>query len=138
MNYTEGLDAEEQYPSEAAALVERGFGALKMRLGGLPMARGLAAAAAVRDAVGPGVLLMVDGNGAYSLSEAIQVGRGLEALNLYSFDEPLPQPNYTAYEILTDKLDIAVAAGEALGSRGAFKAVLMHHSISIVPPDGSL
>lgn len=83
MNYTEGLDAEEQYPSEAAALVERGFGALKMRLGGLPMARGLAAAAAVRDAVGPGVLLMVDGNGAYSLSEAIQVGRGLEALDLY-------------------------------------------------------
>jgi len=138
MNYTAGLDAEEQYPAEAVALVARGFGALKMRLGGLPVARDLAAATAVRDAVGPSVLLMADGNGAYSLSKAIQVGRGLEALDFYWFEEPLPQPDYAAYEILTDKLDIAIAAGEALGSRGAFKAVLMRHAMDIVQPDVSL
>jgi len=138
MNYTEGVAAEEQYPAEAADLVARGFRALKMRLGGQPMARDLAAAAAVREVVGPDVLLMADGNGAYSLSKAIQVGRALEALDFYWFEEPLPQPDYAAYEILTDKLDIAIAAGEALGSRGAFKEVLTRHAMDIIQPDVSL
>jgi len=138
MNYTEGVDPEEQYPEEAAGLVARGFRALKMRLGGLPIPHDLAAATAVREAVGPDVLLMADGNGAYSLSKAIQVGRGLEALDFYWFEEPLPQPDYAAYEILTDKLDIAIAAGEALGSRGAFKEVLTRHAMDIIQPDVSL
>ncbi len=84
------------------------------------------------------MLLMADGNGAYSLAKAIQMGRGLETFDFYWFEEPLPQPDYAGYEILTDKLDIAIAAGEALGSRGAFKAVLMRHAMDIVQPDVSL
>ena len=35
MNYTEGVRPEDQYPTEAAALVKRGFQALKMRTGRL-------------------------------------------------------------------------------------------------------
>src|SRR5690606_29936431 len=61
MNYQEGLDPEEHYPIEAAACVERGFRGLKMRLGGLAMARDIAAATAVRECVGPEVRLMADG-----------------------------------------------------------------------------
>ncbi|MBX3015666.1 MAG: mandelate racemase/muconate lactonizing enzyme family protein [Caldilineaceae bacterium] len=138
MNYTEGVAAEEQYPAEAAALVERGFRALKMRVGGQPLPRDVAAATAVREAVGPDILLMADGNGAYSLAKAIKMGRALEELDFYWFEEPLPQPDYAAYEILADKLDIAIAAGEALGSRGAFKEVLSRHAMDIIQPDVSL
>lgn len=138
MNYTAGVAAAAQYPAEAAALVERGFRALKMRVGGEPLPGDIAAATGVRDAVGPDVLLMADGNGAYSLSKAIQMGRALEALAFYWFEEPLPQPDYAGYEILTDKLDIAIAAGEALGTRGAFKEVLTRHAMDIIQPDVSL
>ncbi len=138
MNYTANVEAVDQYPAEAAALVAQGFRALKMRLGGQPFARDLAAATAVREAVGTDILLMADGNGAYSLGTAIQMGRELEKLAFYWFEEPLPQPNYAGYEILTDKLDIAIAAGEALGSRGAFKEVLSRRAMDIVQPDVSL
>ncbi len=138
MNYTEGQEPEEQYPAEALRLVAQGFRALKMRVGGLPLARDIAAATAVREAVGPEILLMADGNGAYSLTTAIQMGRALEALNFYWFEEPLPQPDYAGYEVLTDKLDIAIAAGEALGSRGAFKEVVTRRAMDIVQPDVSL
>lgn len=138
MNYTDGLDPQAQYPAEAELLVEQGFRALKMRIGGLPMERDLAAAVAVRNAVGPDVLLMADGNGAYSLPSAIRMGRRLEGLNFYWFEEPLPQPDYAGYEVLTDKLDIAIAAGEALGSRGAFKEVITRRAMDIVQPDVSL
>ena len=132
MNYTEGSDPEQQYPQEAAALVDRGFCALKMRIGGQQPRRDLAALTAVRRVVGSDIKLMTDANGAYTLSTAIDVGRELERLNFYWFEEPLPQADYPGYEVLTEKLDIAIAAGEALPSRGAFKAVIVRRAMDIV------
>ncbi len=138
MNYTQGLDPLQQYPQEAQAMVARGFRALKMRIGGQALNRDLATVAAVREAVGPEIKLMADGNGAYTLSAALKMGRELERLGLHWFEEPLPQPNYAGYEALTDKLDIAIAAGEALDSRGAFKEVIARRAMDIVQPDVSL
>jgi D-galactarolactone cycloisomerase len=139
MNYTEGLDPEEQYPREALEQVEHGFRALKMRIGGLPLTRDLNAAAHVRDAVGPDIRLLADGNGAYTLSTAIQAGHELERLGFYWFEEPLPQANhYAAYEVLTDKLDIALAGGEALDSRGEAKELIVRRAFHIIQPDVSL
>ncbi len=93
MNYTEGLEPEQQYPEEARAAVASGHRALKMRIGGLPARRDLAAVARVRDAVGPDIRLLADGNGAYTLKAAIHVGRELDRLGLYWFEEPLPKAN---------------------------------------------
>ncbi len=139
MNYSEGVDPLEQYPAEAARLVqERGLRALKMRLGGQPLRRDIAVAQAVRAAVGPDIKLMADGNGAYTLGTAIQMGRALEELEFYWFEEPLPQPGYVGYETLTAALDINIAAGELLGTREAAREVLQRRAMDIVQPDISL
>lgn len=139
MNYTEGVDPLQQYPNEAARLVqERGLRALKMRLGGQPLKRDAAVARAVREAVGPDIKLMADGNGAYTLGSAIQMGRALEELNFYWFEEPLPQPGYVGYEVLSAALDINIAAGEVLGSREPAKEVLQRRAMDIIQPDISL
>ncbi len=135
LNYTEGLDPVDHYPEDALGFVDRGLLALKMRIGGNPMAQDLAAATAVRDAVGPDIKLMADGNGAYTLSAALQMGKELERLGFYWFEEPLPQPGYIGYETLTSKLDIALAAGEVLDSRIAFQEVLQRRAMNIVQPD---
>src|SRR5262245_48575284 len=63
LNYTGGLDPLRTYPDDARELVRRGFRALKMRIGRLPMRQDLAIVAAVREAVGPDIKLMADGNG---------------------------------------------------------------------------
>jgi D-galactarolactone cycloisomerase len=137
MNYVEGEDPAEQYPREATALVARGFRALKMRIGGQSIRRDLAAIAAVRQAAGPDIRLMADGNGAYTLGAAIAMGRELERLNLHWFEEPLPQstPDYAGYEVLAAKLDIAIAACENLTSRGTFKEAIARRAMDIVQPD---
>lgn len=137
MNYIAGEDPLVQYPREAGDLVAQGFGALKMRIGGQPFRQDLAAATAVRARVGPDVKLMADGNGAYTLGGAIQMGRALEQLDFYWFEEPLPQsvPEYAAYEVLTDTLDISIAACEGLTTRGMFKEAISRRAMDIVQPD---
>jgi D-galactarolactone cycloisomerase len=140
MNYIEGEDPAEYYPKEATQLVAQGFRALKMRIGGQPIARDLAAIKAVRQAVGPDIKLMADGNGAYALGSAIRMGRELEQQDFYWFEEPLPQctPDYPGYEVLAAKLDIPLAACEGLTARGRFKEALCRRAMDIVQPDVAL
>jgi D-galactarolactone cycloisomerase len=95
-------------------------------------------AAKVRDAVGPDVKLMADGNGAYTVSSAVRMGRELEALDFYWFEEPTPQPNYAGYETLCQRLDIAIAGGECLASRGEALGLLRRQAFDIIQPDVSL
>ncbi len=140
MNYIEGEDPAEFYPREATELLGQGFRAMKMRLGGQSIPKDLAAATAVRKAVGPDVKLMADGNGAYTLGTAIKMGRKLEELDYYWWEEPLPQnaPNYAGYEVLTEKLDIPIAACEGLTNRAMFHDAIARRAMAIVQPDVAL
>ena len=139
MNYVEGLKPEDQYPAEAAKLVDQGFKALKMRLGRDSVARESAVAVRVREAVGPDVKLMVDGNGAYTMGTALQMGRELQRLGFEFFEEPLPQsPKYAGYAELRSKLTLPLAAGEAIDSRAAAKDLIDRRALDIIQPDVSL
>ena len=139
MNYVAGLKREEQCPQEAAALVKRGFRALKMRIGRYPVAREAKVAAAVREAVGPDVLLMADGNAAYTMSSAVRMGHALHELGFEAFEEPLPQsPKYAGYEELRRKLPLSLAAGEAVDSRASAKELIDRRAMDIIQPDVSL
>lgn len=138
MNYIQGTPARDHYPDEATHLVERGFRALKMRLGGQSLHEDIAAARAVRAAIGPDVRLMADGNGAYTPASALAMGRALEELGFFWFEEPLPQPGYVGYPALAERLDIAIAAGEVLDSRVAFRDALLRRVFDIAQPDVSL
>ncbi|AMV20878.1 mandelate racemase/muconate lactonizing enzyme family protein [Planctomyces sp. SH-PL14] len=140
MNYVEGEEPEALYPREAEALVKSGYRALKMRLGRYPVAREAKVARAVRDAVGPEVRLMVDGNAAYTLGSALQMGEVLHDLQFEFFEEPLPQvaPHYAGYEELRAKLPLPLAGGEGLDSRASAKELLDRRAFHIIQPDISL
>ena len=139
MNYTEGVRPEDQYPAEAAALVKRGFLAMKIRTGRFENRRDLAVLAKVREAVGPDIRLLTDGNGAFTLPQAVKFGKELEKLDFYCFEEPLPQGiNYAGYDVLTQSLDIAIAGGETLDSRASARDHVVKRSFDIIQPDVTL
>lgn len=139
MNYTEGVRPEDQHPAEAAALAKRGFLAMKIRTGGFGYKRDLAVITKIREAVGRDVRLLTDGNGAFTLPEAVKFGKELEKLDFYFFEEPLPQgPNYAGYDVLTQSLDIAVAGGEVLDSRSIARDHIVKRSFDVIQPDVSL
>ena len=140
MNYVEGQEPEDQFPEEAAALVKQGFRALKMRIGRYPVTREKKFIAAVREAVGPDVLLLADGNAAYTTESAIRMGHVLNDLGFEAFEEPLPQqtPRYPAYEELRRRLPLSLAGGEALDSRGSAQDLIQRRAFDIIQPDVSL
>lgn len=138
MNYSDRPEPSGHFVDEARELAARGFRAMKMRIGRLPMKQDLAVAAKVRDAVGPDIQLMADANGAYSLGTALAVGGELHRLGYHWFEEPLPEEHYRGYEALRAKLPLPLAAGEILDSRDCAKNLLERGIADILLPDVSL
>jgi D-galactarolactone cycloisomerase len=140
LSYIEGLDPADVWRDEALGLVAQGFKAIKMRIGRFPPAHELPLIGQLRDALPSDVRLMADGNAAYTLATAIRVGRELERIGLHWFEEPIPQltptqAEYAGYDTLAAHLDIPIASGEILQSRGAFKALIDGRKTDIVQPD---
>src|SRR6266567_3206886 len=72
----------------------------------------IAKAKAVRRLVGDGVPLAFDANNGYSLGGAIRVGRALEELGFWWFEEPVQHYHPKAMGEVARRLDITVSAGE--------------------------
>jgi len=139
MNYLEGMEPEDHYVNEAAQKKKLGFKAMKMRLGRFPVLREAKVAEAVRNAVGPDILLIADGNGAYTMESAVRMGHELNRLGFEAFEEPLPQsPRYAGYEELRRRLPLSLAAGEVLDSRASAKDLIDRRAVDIIQPDISL
>ncbi len=69
---------------------------------------------AAREAVGPAFKLMQDPNSGYSLTEALAVGRELDAMHYHWYEEPLPERQIEHYRQLVRTLKTPVLATETL------------------------
>src|SRR5712671_746092 len=72
----------------------------------------IAKARAVRRLVGDGFPLAFDANNGYSVGGAIRVGRALEELGYWWFEEPVQHYHLKAMGEVAQRLDITVSAGE--------------------------
>ena len=102
----------EEAVEEAVGYVKQGFKAVKMKIGLGSMKKDLDRVAAVRDAIGPDVRLMVDANHCFNVPQAINIGRELEKLGVYWFEEPISPEDLEGYIEVSRSLDMAVAGGE--------------------------
>jgi L-alanine-DL-glutamate epimerase-like enolase superfamily enzyme len=94
----------------------------------------LAKARAVRKLVGPEFPLAFDANNGYSLSGALRVGRALEELGYWWFEEPVQHYHVRQTGELAAKLDITVSAGEQTYTLAAL-ADLIEAGVRMVQPD---
>ena len=101
----------EDYVEEALRCKERGYKAYKLHPPGDPE-KDVEACRVVRKAVGDEMALMLDPTGAYDHREAMWVGRRLEELNFYWYEEPIGDFDVQGYSELCRALDIPVLAGE--------------------------
>lgn len=80
----------------------------------------LAICAAVRDAVGPDFTVMLDSNWCYDYPTALRVGRAIEEMDYYWYEDPLADDDIYTCVKLRQKLDIPILATEY--SPGGFQA----------------
>ena len=132
--YTEG-----EFPTrlldEARGYVEMGFMGMKTKVGGLPMDEDVKRVAALREAIGPDVKLMVDANQAYNATSAIRIGRRLEECDLVWFEEPVNAQDIEGYLQVKSALPMAIAGGENLRTRYEFSQFLARRAYDIAQPD---
>lgn len=125
----------EEAVEEAEKFIERGFRAIKMKIGLGSLQKDIERIAAVREAVGTDVKLMVDANHCYSVPNAIRIGRKLEELGIEWFEEPISPEDVDGYVEVSRALDMAVAGGENEFTRWGFRDKIVLKAMDIIQPD---
>ncbi len=92
-----GLIGPDRVAAEAEALVAEGFNAIKLRLGYPDLESDIAAARAVKAAVGARVHVMSDYNQGLTVPEAVRRVRALADAGLYWIEEPCLAHDYAGY-----------------------------------------
>ena len=115
----DGLATPEDYANFALwAIKERGYPAYKLHPGQPPypgapsVKRDLAACAAVREAVGPDVPLMLGPFHYYSREEALALAKGLEKLDYYWMEEPMDEHSMSSYIWLCENTTLPICGPE--------------------------
>ena len=101
----------EEYAEEAIRFKEMGWQAHKIHPHGDPQ-MDIKISQAVREAVGPDMKLMLDSMWAYKYADALRVGRAIEELDFYWYEDPLVEEDIYNYVKLNQKLDIPIMSTE--------------------------
>lgn len=123
-----------RFVDEAARIRDMGFAATKMKLG-LGARADVKLAEAVRRGVGDGFDFMADANHAYAASDAFFVGRALDELGAYWFEEPVAPEDLEGYRALRTGLKVNIAGGEAEFTRWGWRRLLEAGAVDIAQPE---
>ncbi len=123
-----------RFEDEAAKIKSMGFTATKMKTGFGPKPD-VKLCEAVRRGVGDDFPFMVDANHAYTTSDASFVGRALEELDAYWFEEPVAPEDIDGYRELRTSLKVNISGGEAVFNRWAWRNLLENRGIDIAQPE---
>ncbi len=104
-------ETKEEYAEEAIRFKEMGWVAHKIHPHGDPK-QDIVISRAVREAVGDEMALMLDSMWAYQYEDALRVGRAIEELDFYWYEDPLVEEDLYSYVKLHQKLDIPIMSTE--------------------------
>jgi galactonate dehydratase len=95
----------------------------------------VARVAAVRKAVGPDIEILVEVHGNLGTTSAIQVGKRLEELRPFFYEEPVDALNVESMRKVSENVAIPIAAGERLYTRYGFRPYIESQVLDILQPD---
>lgn len=147
-----GIDA---LVAEMRGYVDAGFRAVKMKVGRnsriemsalrassecgtaeVSLAEDIERVAAVREAIGPGIRLAVDANGAWDVATAVKMGRAMEPYDIYWYEEPVWPDDVAGSREVAEKTAIPIAGYETC-SYGTvdFARYIAARAVHFVQPD---
>ena len=88
-----------------------------------------------RKKFGDEMVLMIDGNGSYSVKEAIRIGKILEEYKYEFYEEPVPWDWYEEQKQVESALNILMAGGEEEFGMHGFRYLIGNEVFQILQPD---
>ena len=130
--------SDERLQEQLAAWVEQGIARVKIKVGsdpGLDPARVRAA----RDAIGPDVELMVDGNGAWAPDGALAIADRFAECGVGWFEEPVSSDDLEGLRRVRDRAPagMAIAAGEYVTDAYGFRRLLAAEAVDVLQGDAT-
>ncbi|MBM3521743.1 MAG: dipeptide epimerase [Alphaproteobacteria bacterium] len=115
LSYSVPFGTPAQMAEYAKARVAEGHRTIKVKVGGPDGARDIEAVGAVRDAIGPGIKLRVDGNmGWPTAKHAIRMIRAMERYDLEIFEQPLPAHDLDGMAEVRRAIGVPLMADESV------------------------
>jgi L-alanine-DL-glutamate epimerase-like enolase superfamily enzyme len=113
----------------------KGFNAFKLHMNTGSAIKDIELCRAVRDALGDNAIIMHDAIATYDHREALMVGRELEKLNYYWFEEPISSMDTCGLTNLCRDLDISIAFQSFPGNLFSRAQDIIHGATDIVRGD---
>ncbi len=88
-----------------------------------------------RKILGNEITIQADANGSYGVKKAIEMGKRLEAIDAYLFEEPCRFDNNDETKQVADALDIPISGGEQESSEYRFRKMIADDVLQILQPD---
>jgi len=140
---TQYSDDPQIFVERALAVIEKGYTAIKALITPPTETLNTIAAykqaermmAALRDAAGDGVDIMIDCHGRHSPANAIEFCRVLAPYRPYFIEEPVPPENIDALAEVRRASPTPIATGERLVTRFQFREVFEKQACHVIQPD---
>ena len=140
-----GAKKPEEFAAMAKIAVKNGFSGLKwdpfgkeyMHIAPKELNEALDCIAAVKDAVGDQVHLIIEGHGRFNVPTAVRIGNALKEFNILWFEEPVPPDDKKGLAWVRSKIDTPVSGGERLYSRWEYADYLRMECADYWQPDVS-
>lgn len=138
-----GAKEPKEFAEKAKIAVERGVTAMKwdpfgknyMEISNAELDKALQCVAAVREAVGDQIDLLIEGHGRFNVPTGIKIAKELEQFKPMFFEEPVPPDNLDALKEVKTKSPVAISAGERLYTRWDYREMFDKMAADYIQPD---
>ena len=138
--YRGGIDLGYSQPKlveSVSSYLDEGFNAVKIKVGHPDLSTDISRVQAVRHAIGPETVFMVDANYSYSIKQAINAAKRFEDYNVYWFEEPIIPDDFKGYAEVSKFINIPLAMGENLHTEQEFLHAFQMSNLKFIQPDAS-
>ncbi|MEM8947067.1 MAG: mandelate racemase/muconate lactonizing enzyme family protein [Planctomycetota bacterium] len=138
--YAGGIDLQmsiDQLARQTDENLDRGFRAIKMKVGREKLSEDVERVAAMRQLLGSDILLMVDANMKWTADEAIKASRAFADYDVYWLEEPTIPDDIEGHRRVKTEGELPVATGENLRTVYEFEKMISGGGVSFPEPDVS-
>lgn len=91
--------------------------------------------AAVRDAVGSDIDIIVENHSSTDTTTAVQLGRVIEEIGIFYYEEPVMPLNPNMMKEIKENLNFPIASGERIYTRWGYRPFLEMRALDVIQPD---